>query len=383
MDLLDTMNGQHRDQTGPKILLVGDFIWPWYQEACAKALEASNCEVIRFGWVDDFWRRTGDHSEPEYKSLYHRVECRFLLGPTVAEVNWRLIKVAQQEKPDIIWLYNVQIISAATIKKMRKCLPNSIFCQYANDNPFSKDSKLNFWRKYIESIKHFDIHFSFRHQNIDDYHRYGAKDVSLLRAYFIPEADYPVSQEEIPERFKCDVVFAGHYENDGRVEMLEAICDAGFDLRIYGGAGWNAAIPVLRTQSPLLKYFPVNPALGVEYRYAICGAKVALCFLSTHNQDTYTRRNFQIPAMKVAMLSQYTKDLATLFKPDVEALFFRDAAELVSQLYLLISNQNLRAAIAEAGYRRVYEDCHDVYSRMHRMISQVLQWTENNSKNVC
>jgi len=256
-------------------------------------------------------------------------------------------------------------------------IPCATFCQYANDNPFNKAAKPGLWRNYLASIKYFDLNFSYRHNNIWDYHRYGAKNVHLLRAYFIPAVDYPEPLNTIPERFKYDVVFAGHYEDDGRVEMLEAICETGFNLRLYGG-GWDAALLRLRADSPLRAQFPVSPVTGAEYRYAICGAKVALCFLSTLNHDTYTRRSFQIPAMKTAMLSQYTDDLATLFKPDEEAMFFRDKIELLDKLKLLIGDPAIRASIAEAGYRRIYADGHDVRARMGAWLKETLQWRANN-----
>ena len=213
--------------------------------------------------------------------------------------------------------------------------------------------------------------FSYRHNNLADYRRLGAQSVQLLRAYFIPEVDHPESQADIPERFKCDVVFAGHYEDDGRVEMLESICEAGYKLNLFGG-GWNAALPKLRADSPLRGHYPISPAVGVDYRYAICGAKVALCFLSALNQDTYTRRSFQIPAMKVAMLSQYTDDLVTMFVPDVEAVFFRNQEELLTKLQSLIVDAQHRAAIAGAGYATVYADGHDVTARMGAWLKSVL-----------
>lgn len=365
------INKKNEFSNHPTIMLVGSYMWSWYQEVCAKALESFGCRVIRFGWFDDFWHWVPNSTEPIYNSFYHKVQCRFHLGPTVSNVNRRLIRIAKQEKPEIIWFYNVQLIAPATIKKLRKQLPDTIFCQFSNDNPFSQDSKFGFWRKYLEGIKYFDMHFSFRHQNIDDYYRYGVKDIALLRAYFIPEEDYPVQKEEVPEQFKCDVVFAGHFEDDGRVEMLEAICNAGFDLRLYGG-GWNAALSKLRVSSPLRVQFPISPVTGAEYRYAICGAKVALCFLSTLNQDTYTRRNFQIPAMKIAMLSQHTNDLETLFQSEKEAVFFKNEMELLSKLRLLVDNHELRQSIAESGYKRVYADGHDVYSRMSSWLKKVL-----------
>jgi hypothetical protein len=282
--------------------------------------------------------------------------------------------VAGETSPNIVWFYNVQLITPATVEALRRLLPSTVFCQYANDDPFSNAAKSGLWRNYLDSIRHFDLHFTFRHCNIDDYRRHGAGHVHLLRAYFIPADEHPVPQEEIPERFKCDVVFAGHYEDDGRVDLLEVVCEAGFKLNLFGG-GWNAALRNLRPDSPLRAKYPVNPATGSDYRYAICGAKVALCFLSTLNRDTYTRRNFQIPAMKVAMLSQYTDDLASLFQPNVEAMFFKDRDELLVNVKRLVGDFGLRESVAAAGYARVYADGHDVTARMRTWVSQALDWS--------
>lgn len=366
-----TATNEMLDTAGKRILLVGDYLWPWYQEACADALESHGCVVERFGWLRDFRSFVEGQSEPLYHSFWHRIQYRLSFGPVVWRVNLRLISATQDFKPDIVWFYNVTLISAATVKKLRKLCPNVIFFQYSNDNPFSKAAKTSLWRNFLASMPHFDVHGVFRHSNISDCNKLGLKNVYLLRSYFIPKDDYPESQTSIPQKFKCDVVFAGHYEDDGRVEMLEAVCNAGFKLNLFGG-GWTAALPRLSKDSPLHDLFPVAPVTGADYRSAICGAKVALCFLSTLNQDTYTTRNFQIPAMKVAMLSQYTDDLATMFIPDVEAVFFRNQDELLAQLKTLIADDQKRAAIAEAGYKKVYSEGHDVGARMGAWLKYLL-----------
>jgi spore maturation protein CgeB len=361
------------------ILIVGDYMWPWYQEACALALESLGCEVVRFGWFDDFWQWVADHSEPAYQSIFHRIQYRIRSGPTVWRVNRRLLQVAAQIKPDFVWFYNVTLISPTVVSKMRALLPDAVFCQYSNDNPFSKTAKPGIWSNYLESIKYFDLHFVFRHSNLADYQRLGATHVHLLRAYFIPEDEYPVPADQIPNKFKCDVVFAGHYENDGRVEMLEAICAAGYTLNLFGG-GWDAAFNQLHPDSPLRAKYPVMPATKADYRFAICGAKVALCFLSTLNQDTYTTRSFQIPAMKTAMLSQYTEDLASLYQSDVEAVFFKDKSELLQQLELLVQDEERRESIAEAGYKKVYSAGHDVKARMNAWLNKVSAFQPSNEE---
>jgi len=356
---------------GKKIIIVGDYMWDWYQEACARALELLGCNVKRFGWFDDFRFFIKGISEPIYHSIWHRIQYRLSYGPIVWGINQRLISQSKKIKPDIIWFYNVTLISPRTLKKLRKSLPDTVFVQYSNDNPFSKNAKSSIWRNYINNIRYFDIHFAFRKSNLMDYKKYGSRNTFILMPYFIPQVDYPEPYDTIPNNFKCDVVFAGHYENDGRVEMLEAICKQGFNLKIFGG-GWSPLQDKLSPNSPLQSFFPITPATGNEYRYAISGAKVALCFLSTLNEDTYTKRNFQIPAMKTVILSQYTDELAHFFIPDVEALFFNNLQELLIKLNYILTNENARTKIAQAGYDRVYIDGHDVNSRMKNWLNHIL-----------
>jgi hypothetical protein len=358
--------------SSPKVMMVGDFTWPWYQEACADGLETLGCRVVRFGWLGDFRHWVAGNTEPVYHSWWHRLQYRFGTGPVVWRISRRLLQVAGAEKPDAVFFYNVTLLGPRTVRKLRRLLPDATLCQYSNDNPFSEDAKTGWWRNYLKSIPLFDVSFAFRHDNIKDYYRFGARRVELLRAYFIPKDEYPVPEAEIPERFKCDVVFAGHYENDGRVEFLETICEAGFRLNLFGG-GWQAARVRLRPDSPLHSHYPIMPATGANYRHALCGAKVALCFLSSLNRDTYTRRNFQIPAMKVAMLSQYTDDLASLFRPDVDACFFKDKAEMLAKIKWLVDDEGVRNAIAEAGYRRVWKDDHGVEGRMKILLRRLAE----------
>lgn len=355
--------------TKSRIMVVGDYMWPWYQEACAKALENLDIDVERFGWNDDFYFWIESSSEPVYHSFLHRFQARFLIGPLIWKINKRLLDRVKVIQPQIIWFYNVQIIYPTTVKKIRKALPNVVMIQYANDNPFSKNAKFGLWRNYLNSVKYFDIHLLYRNSNLQDYLNHGAKKIYLLRSYFIPYFDYHIPTKLVPKSFICDIVFAGHYEDDGRVEYLEEICNAGFKLNLFGG-GWGAA--KLKPNSPLLKYYPIKPVTNEDYRFAICGAKIALSLLSTLNQDTYTRRNFQIPAMKVAMLSQYTEDLANLFEEDREIVFFRDKNELISQIKRLLSDDVWRTKIAEGGYAKVYNHGHDVESRMRYLLDRVI-----------
>lgn len=352
------------------VLLVGDFSWPWYHEASAAALERLGHRVIRYGWNHKFRHWDTTLNAHRYHSFFHRLQYRFIAGPLVRSVNDSLIAVAHDAQPDVIFFYNVQLIFPQTVQKLKRLCPNAVLCQYANDNPFSKRAAKSVWRYFIGSIPYFDLHYAYREDNIAQLKSAGARKVYLLRSYFVPEYDYPIDNGQIGSEYQCDVVFAGHYEDDGRVDALESICNAGYNLKLYGGL-WDSALPKLSDKSPLRQLYPIKPVTGIHYNQALCGAKIALCFLSTLNCDTYTRRNFQIPAMKVPVLSQRTADLSQMFIEDKEISFFSTVEELLGKIRWLMSDARSRKLIGERGYQRVHKDGHDVDSRMHFFIQTV------------
>jgi spore maturation protein CgeB len=72
--------------------------------------------------------------------------------------------------------------------------------------------------------------------------------------------------------------------------------------------------------------------------------------------------------MKTAMLSQYTEDLANLYEEGKEVMLFKDKEDMLYKLELLIKDQDLRRSISQSGYQRVYEDGHEVASRMESFL---------------
>ncbi len=185
---------------------------------------------------------------------------------------------------------------------------------------------------------------------------------------FVPETDHPLPADAGDRRFDADVVFAGHYEADGRLELLSAIAGAGHRLNVMGG-GWHRA-PKEETAAIRGGRPRIEGAYGDDYRRAICGARIALSFLSKRNRDTYTRRSFEIPAMQAFMLS-VLEDLATLFREGVEAEFFRGAEELLDKVRFYLTHGEARHRVAAAGRARVVADGHDVLGRM-RQFEQAL-----------
>src|SRR5438067_1430911 len=105
------------------------------------------------------------------------------------------------------------------------------------------------------------------------------------------------------------------------------------------------------------------PVEGIHYAEALNATELPLSFLSVGNRDTYTRRCFEVPACRRPLVSVRTDDLRSLFEEDTEVVFFSGPDELVAKVRSLLADPEARRQIADAGYRRVYRDGHDIDSR--------------------
>lgn len=162
------------------------------------------------------------------------------------------------------------------------------------------------------------------------------------------------------------MAFIGHFENDERIDYLKKVAEANITFGLFGPA-WDRA----PNYHWLQKYQPVLPVRGSHYRKTMLSTKIALCFLSSLNRDAYTRRCFEIPAMGVFMLCQYSDDLAKLFDDGIDVVFFRNQDEMMEKISYYTCHDELREQIARNGRSRVLRDKHDVVSRMDYVLNQI------------
>jgi spore maturation protein CgeB len=347
-----------------KILIAGDWHSELHEEAVFNAFRAIGHEVSKFAWHEYF--KAGNGVDRFIKKFQNR----FITGPIVRRINRDLIAAVAGFTPDMVFVYRGTHIVADTLKRIKQQHPGVTLVGYNNDDPFAKGHYYSLWRHFLKAVPSYDLMLAYRHHNLDDFLRIGAKRVGLLRSWYFPERNHPVKlSDEDKINYECDVVFIGHYEPDDRKQYLEEVVRRGFKLRVFGpGYEWDSK---LRNSSELLHLVPVRLVWGEEYNKALCGAKVALCFLSKLNRDTYTRRCFEIPATGTLMLSERTDDLTGLYKEGKEADFFRSKEELIEKLTLYLGDEQLRQAVAFNGYRRVVRDGHDVVSRMKQILEHV------------
>lgn len=352
-----------------KILIAGDWHSDLHEEVMLRSLQRLGHEVHGFKWHDYFSAAGPDG--PRWTAIMLRAQNKFVAGPTLARINRDFVATALRVRPDMVFVYRGTHIEFAALRALRAALPGCVVVGYNNDDPFAPSQPAYLWRHFMRAIPEYDLMLAYRHANLDAFARAGARRVELMRSWYVAERNHPVELSASErDRFATDVVFVGHYEADGRLEHLEDVVRGGYDLRLFGPTKyWDEPL----RRSPLLRHLaPVRMVWGKDYNLALCGAKIALCFLSKLNRDTYTRRCFEIPATQTLMLSEYSADLATLYHEGCEADFFRSRDEMMQKIGFYLGDDAARDRVAEAGHRRLTVDGHDVDSRMR----ELLRWVE-------
>jgi spore maturation protein CgeB len=347
-----------------RILVVGDGHSVIHEIAVARAFRELGHQVEEFHWHAYF------ASVNTFSRLLCRAQNKYIIGPRVRRINDDLLAMAVRFAPHLIFIYRGTHVRPATIAAIQAKVVGCKVLGYNNDNPFSPAYPVYLWRNFLAAVPLYDAVFAYRHSNIEPLRRLGGRRVELLRSWFVPWLNRPFEPAVIKRDMPIvDVVFIGHFEPDERMRLLESIVARGWKLRLYGpGYDWD---PVIRQSALLASQVPVQLVWGDEYSAALCASKIALCFLSKLNQDTYTRRCFEIPATRTMLLSEYSDDLASLFREGEEAEFFRSPQEMLNKIEKYLSDESLRRVVAENGYRRVHADGHDVVSRMRYVIQIV------------
>lgn len=342
-----------------KIMIIGEWIWPHYENAFSQGLSECDVEVVSLS-VSKF-----------FKGFLGRIQTKLPLpGPAIIELNKAIIKESKSQKPDWVLFWRPTHILPNTVKYLGEIGVKTI--SYNNDDPFGPKAHGKvpwhhhfIWYWYLKALPHFKYNFFYRKINCIEAKSIGVKYAEVMLPYFMPWKDRPVNLTEFEKkRYQTEVVFVGHYENDNRVNYISSLVNSGIKVKIWGGPYWNRTV----LGDLYDKLAPIVSAEGEEYSKSLCGALVCLCFLSKLNRDTYTRRCFEIPACGKVMLAERTDELLNMFIENKEACFFSSVEELVVKAKWLIDNPDIANQIGQAGLKRVWKDGHDVKSRANWFI---------------
>lgn len=300
-------------------------------------------------------------------NLLSRVEKKYSLrGPINNRINQDLIEISIKEKPNLIMIWIGTNIYKETILRLRE--NGSKVISYIHDDPFTHIFANNapsyhkyHFKKFIDSIPYYDHLFFSKSLNVDEAYTLGARSASILMQYYVPDIHFYTNVDY--EIYKCDIAFAGHFENDGRDQAISRLADFGYVINIYGDFTWRKSS---LTNKANLKICP--RADGLEYSKAIASAKICLCFMSKLNRDQYTTRCFEIPAIGSLLLAERTNQLSKILIEDEEAVYFSSTNELIQKTKWLMENPEILKKISMAGMRKIKTLKHSISDRAEEVL---------------
>ena len=281
--------------------------------------------------------------------LLMRVEFRLVVGPNVDRLNADLLRLAQAEKPDVVWADKVLKLRPATLQQLRAL--GIVTVSYMIDNAFGPRKDPG-WRLYNLAVPLFDLHVTQRDVSVRDYLERGARAAMKVQTAYEQTIHFP-PPEPVPDSAKTrEVSFIGS-PYDNRADTVTRLAEAGLPVVISGNPqAWARAL----TPAMYARVFRTGELWEKQYREAIWHSKINLSFLTHANQDEYTHKSFEIAGCGGFLLAERCAGHADRFVEDEEAVFFEGFDELRAKIERYLPDEAARTRIAAAGQRRAQRD---------------------------
>lgn len=313
-----------------KIAVVGNFAWAHYQQALVDGLSALG-EALEISKIK--------------LKYYPSVNLAGILLNSI-----KLIYYVIKIKPNVVFLYRVDYIFPLVchfIKKIKCCK----LLIYHNDDPYKKTQKNE--RKYfffLRTLKYADIVYVYRDINIPEAKEWGAHVVKVLRSHYYTKQDFVPDLKISIDQKLPRIVYIGHYEDDNRVDCIDALYTSGINLHIFGDYSvWSSVF--IKHNWPLQNLH--EPVFADKYRMTLHDSYAALAFFSQKNRDDYTRRCFEIPIAGTLLITPKTKYTERIFSDHINALLFSSSDEIVDKSRFVLSNPEEVETISKNGYELI------------------------------
>jgi hypothetical protein len=340
-----------------RILIVGWGDFEIYEEQLRRGLACAGADATLFTFRGFCDLRFFDGP------IFRKVSRLLGSGPRVWLFKWRFLKSDALRNADFIFFYSATFLGRSFLERIRARYPEKKLAVYTNDNPlgtyrFSK----HVWGRFLSTVTFADVVFAYRRSNHDEYLRMGAKQVELLLAYYNSDCARAAIDSSNDVR-PIDVLFVGHYEDDGRLECLERIKQKGYRVEIYGDQySWSAAA------SEVFDFSAIQRIAGESYYEMLASAKVSIAFLSSINNDEYTRRCFEIPAVGTCMVVKRTNTMLSLFGDDGGVVYFENLLDVPTLVGDALSSSKWKD-IGDLGQKKLMGSGHSELDRGRQVLA--------------
>ncbi|HSY68573.1 MAG TPA: glycosyltransferase [Edaphobacter sp.] len=282
--------------------------------------------------------------------IVYKISYRLAAGPSVTRLNRELLRIAEAEKPDILWTDKLLSMRPSTLDRMREMGIATV--SYMIDNPFGSRRDPG-WRLYMKTIPHYDLHVVQRDKNILDYTSRGARDVIKIQTAYEPTLHFAPPDGWSDADRDRDVSFIGTPYDDRAETLTRLWRDCGFHVTVSGNTrSWTRAFE----PDAFKAIFRDGELYRDDYRNAIWRSRINLSFLTHSNQDEFVHKSFEIAGCGGFLLAERSEGHLQRFKEDEEAVFFSTFDELATKIRRYLPDEAARNRIARAGNLRAARD---------------------------
>jgi spore maturation protein CgeB len=323
----------------PSIGVCGDFEWDHYEAMFCRSLRRNGYIVqeFRFPW--------------KLPALVRKLIYKFPIFSYLLFLNHLfLLFIILFSRLPVVFFWRPVILPPFFFRVLRFFEITVVI--YHNDDPRVSDTSIfSRWYLFNKNVAVADISLFYRDKTMDEYRALCHGKIGLLYP-FVEGVRFSASSNVLCldhyPRGAFDLVFIGHYEEDGRLDLLTEVVRSGFTVRIYG-SGWPQNYSDLGIHNA-----SIFPVYGDSYLSALRSGTFALCLLSKKNRDQYTRRCFEIPLTGVVMISERSDFLEEFFAEGTDVIFFDNLYRLPLVLEdYLTTGSDLLLNISKCAYSKV------------------------------
>ena len=301
----------------PGILLVGsDQVWS-LERIYLKYLRQAGVPVELFA-AQNLLYAYHEHS------LVNKVKLKLGFSAIYQTINRQLLDAVEEYKPGIIWVFKGMEIWPQTLEWIRS--KGIRLVNYNPDNPFIFTGSGSGNRNVTDSIRLFDLHFTY---NLAVKKR--LEDVYYMRTALLPfgfDLDDEIFHRYSPEPEILRTCFVGN-PDEKRVGIIMELARAGLKIDLYGN-GWKKF-----ADDPALKVFP--PVYGNDFWKIIRSYRVQLNLMRIHNEDSHNMRSFEVPGIGGIMLAPATTEHRMFFTDEKEVFLFTDAKDCLAKAHRILA----------------------------------------------
>jgi hypothetical protein len=282
--------------------------------------------------------------------LLRKILFRLSAGPGVDRLNADVLRMAEEERPDLFWADKMLWIRPSTLKKLRAMGIATV--SYMIDNPFGPRRDPG-WRLYMKDIPFYDLHVVQRDKNIADYKERGARDVIKIQTAYEPTLNFPPPAGWSDKDCDREVSFIGTPYDDRAKTLTRLWGEDGFAVTVSGNERqWRRALDA----EAFAGIFRHGELYRDAYREGIWRSKINLSFLTHSNQDEFVHKSFEIAGCGGFLMAERSEGHLQRFVEGEEAVFFSGYEELVAKIRRYLPDEAARRRIAAAGRARAERD---------------------------